>query len=87
MITATELGEWEDNFQLADKIIARKRRGIPVDRWATTDEMRIFVDTCAIALDCVTVLLDENDRLKDEMHKKGIDAMSLSDDTETKRSV
>jgi hypothetical protein len=87
MITATEINEWEDNFKLADKVIERKKRGIPADRWATTNELHTFVDTCAVAIDCITVLLEENDRLKKQIHKIGLDAMGLSDDTETTRSV
>ena len=30
-------------FMVADKVVDRANRNIPVDRWATTDEMKDFV--------------------------------------------
>lgn len=30
-------------FMIADKVVDRANRNIPVDRWATTDEMKDFV--------------------------------------------
>lgn len=87
MLTHEDLMDWEENFKLADKVIERKKRGIPSDRWATTNELHTFVDTCAVAIDCVTVLLEENDRLKKQIHKIGLDAMSLTNDTEAERSL
>tara|TARA_R100001463_G_scaffold136529_1_gene202149 strand:+ start:146 stop:343 length:198 start_codon:yes stop_codon:yes gene_type:complete len=30
-------------FKVADKVVDRANRNIPVDRWATTDEMKDFV--------------------------------------------
>tara|TARA_R110002020_G_scaffold46836_4_gene133387 strand:- start:663 stop:860 length:198 start_codon:yes stop_codon:yes gene_type:complete len=30
-------------FKIADKVVDRANRNIPVDRWATTEEMKDFV--------------------------------------------
>ena len=36
---------YEDRvFKVAEKVCARKKRGIPVDRWASTEEMKLFVE-------------------------------------------
>ena len=87
MLSQEEIQNWEASFKLADKVIERKRRGIPSDRWATTDELAIFVEACAAAMDCTTHLIDENEKLRAHIHKIGLDAMSLGDDPKAERSV
>lgn len=61
MITQEEIQEWEKNLQLADKIVRRKHRGIPVDRWTTHEEMEKFVDTYKFVLDSWLQLFAEYD--------------------------
>lgn len=86
MLSAEEIQDWEQSFKLADKVIARKRRGIPADRWATTDEMSVFVEACAAAMDCTTFLITENERLREQIHRIGADAMSLGNDAQAETS-
>lgn len=61
MITPEEIQEWEENLQLADKIVQRKYRGIPTDRWVTHVEMEKFVDTYKFVLDSWLQLFAEYD--------------------------
>ena len=61
MITPEEIQEWEKNLQLADKIVQRKHRGIPIDRWTTHAEMEKFVDTYKFVLDSWLQLFAEYD--------------------------
>lgn len=50
MLTKEQISQWEDNLKLADKIIRRRKKGIPTDRWATTEEMDRFVATYELVL-------------------------------------
>lgn len=50
MLTEEQISHWENNLKLADKIIRRRKRGIPIDRWATTEEMDRFVATYELVL-------------------------------------
>ena len=50
MLTKEQISHWENNLKLADKIIRRRKKGIPTDRWATTEEMDRFVATYELVL-------------------------------------
>lgn len=44
---------------VADKIVSRAHRGIPVDRWATQEEMRDFVMAYEWSIECTQALVGE----------------------------
>ena len=48
-----------DVLTIADKIVGRAHRGIPVDRWATSEEMRDFVMAYEWAISCTQALVGE----------------------------
>jgi hypothetical protein len=50
MLTKEQIKYWESNLKLADKIVRRRKKGIPTDRWATTEEMDRFVATYELVL-------------------------------------
>jgi flagellar capping protein FliD len=81
MLTAEEIEKWADHFDTADRIVHRKARKIPVDRWATTEEMRKFVTAYNLMTQVCERLAHENEKLMDTLIKNGMSAMSLGDDT------
>tara|TARA_R100001463_G_scaffold42137_2_gene88563 strand:- start:15502 stop:15702 length:201 start_codon:yes stop_codon:yes gene_type:complete len=48
-----------DVLTIADKIVSRAHRGIPVDRWATQEEMRDFVMAYEWCVECTQALIGE----------------------------
>lgn len=48
-----------DVLTIADKIVNRAHRGIPVDRWATQEEMRDFVMAYEWSISCTEALIGE----------------------------
>lgn len=48
-----------DVLAVADKIVNRAHRGIPVDRWATSEEMRDFVMAYEWSIECTQALVGE----------------------------
>ena len=48
-----------DVLAVADKIVSRAHRGIPVDRWATSEEMRDFVMAYEWSISCTEALVGE----------------------------
>lgn len=83
MLTANEIQQWEDVIKTADKAVERKHRGLPVDRWCTTNEMHALVDAYAVMADACVELMEQNERLIAEIHRIGYDAMSVGNDAET----
>jgi hypothetical protein len=44
MLTLDQIENWEGLFATADKIVERANRGIPSDRWMTSEkEMQMFI--------------------------------------------
>lgn len=69
---------YEDRvFEVAEKVCARKKRGIPVDRWASTEEMKLFVEAFVILSNFVDYLSNELENARSLEVKKGMESMSL----------
>ena len=71
---------YEDRvFKVAEKVCARKKRGIPVDRWASTEEMKLFVEAFIILDHFVDYLSNELKNARSMEVKKGMESMSLGE--------
>ena len=71
---------YEDrDFKVAEKVCARKKRGIPVDRWASTEEMKLFVEAFIILDHFVDYLSNELKNARSMEVKKGMESMSLGE--------
>ena len=69
---------YEDRaFKVAEKVCARKKRGLPVDRWASTEEMKLFVEAFVILDNFVDYLSNELKNARNLEIKKGMESMSL----------
>ena len=71
---------YEDRvFKVAEKVCARKKRGIPVDCWASTEEMKLFVEAFIILDHFVDYLSNELKNARSMEVKKGMESMSLGE--------
>ena len=71
---------YEDRvFKVAEKVCARKKRGIPVDRWASTEEKKLFVEAFIILDHFVDYLSNELKNARSMEVKKGMESMSLGE--------
>lgn len=51
---------------VAEEVVDRANKGLPVDRWASTDEMKMFVMAYQYVMQTVAGLAMELDALDDE---------------------
>ena len=71
---------YEDRvFKVAEKVCARKKRGIRVVRWASTEEMKLFVEAFVILDHFVDYLSNELENARSLEVKKGMESMSLGE--------
>ena len=85
MISEVDIEAMRDDFETADKVYRRAKRGIPVDRWTIGEQemkqfVRAYLGMSSLCIELSVTL----EVMTDEIRKRGLESMDCGDaDTTT----
>ena len=78
MINADDIRDFSTNHAAADKFVERAARGLPPDRWATTDAMHKVAKAYETLWYLFIAAGEEAEALRRAEFQKGVDAMKMA---------
>lgn len=73
MLQGEEINEWNDHFEVADRIVEKKERGLHFDEWGTHADMTKFVDAYKAMTQVCVDLMEQNGALIRRVSENGND--------------
>jgi hypothetical protein len=73
MLQGEEINEWGDPFEVADRIVEQKERGVHFDEWGTHADMLKFVDAYKTMMKVCVDLMEQNEALIRRVSDNGND--------------
>lgn len=77
MINETDIEAFSDNHAAAEKFCERANRGLPPDRWATTEGLRRIAKAYETLWYHFIALGEDAEKLRRVEFQKGVDAMKM----------